>query len=111
MHQAGFSADDMTAWDLCRVNQLYADFYICGYMTYEEAMDASLENSLILQEMYSSWEEMVEGYMMGYQFWCKDLDTSDDSPTRKRYHCCEMLRESSNSPYMLDWDMELEKSW
>ncbi|MBD5463771.1 MAG: DUF1266 domain-containing protein [Lachnospiraceae bacterium] len=111
MHQAGFSADDMTAWDLCRVNQLYADFYICGYMTYEEAMDASLENSLILQELYPSWEEMVEGYMMGYQFWSRDSDTSDDSPTRERYRFYEMLRQSQDSPYMLDWNMKLEKSW
>lgn len=111
MHQAGFDADDMAAWDLCRVNQLYADFYICGYMTYEEAMDASLENSLVLQEMYSSWEEMVEGYMLGFQFWSRDSGTGDDSQTKERYHCYEMLKESQESPYMLDWDMKLEKSW
>ncbi len=111
MHQAGFDADDMAAWDLCRVNQLYADYYICGYMTYEEAMDASLENSLILQQMYSSWEEMVEGYMLGYQFWSRDSGTGEDSSTKERYHFYELLRESQDSPYMLDWDMKLEKSW
>ena len=80
-------------------------------MTYEEAMDASLENSLILQKLYPSWEEMVEGYMMGYQFWSRDSDTSDDSPTRERYRFYEMLRQSQDSPYMLDWNMKLEKSW
>ena len=33
LHQDGLDADCIAAWDLCRVNQLYADFYICGYMT------------------------------------------------------------------------------
>ena len=74
-------------------------------------MDASLENSLILQQMYSSWEEMVEGYMLGYQFWSRDSGTGEDSSTKERYHFYELLRESQDSPYALDWDMKLEKSW
>lgn len=111
IHQAGHDADYIAAWDLCRVNQLYADFYILGYMTYEEAMDASLENSLVLQKLYSSWEEMVDGYMLGFQFWSRDSASKDDSPTKERYRYYEMLKESDDSPYVLDWNMELKKSW
>ncbi len=112
MHQAGHDAEYMAAWDLCRVNQLYADFYIMGYMTYEEAMDASLENSLVLQQMYSSWDEMVDGYMLGFQFWSRDSATKEDSPTKERYRYYEMLKESDDSPYdVLDFHMELTKSW
>ncbi len=111
MYQAGLDADDMAAWDLCRVNQLYAAFYLCGYMTYEEAMDASLENSLILQKMYSSWDEMMDGYLLGYQFWRKDPDTSADSPTKERRRMYEMMLQSEENPYQLDWNTELEKSW
>lgn len=111
MYQSGLDADYMAAWDLCRANQLYADFYICGYMTYEEAMDASLENSLILQQMYSSWEEMVDAYMLGYQFWQNDPCITDDSPTLERYRYYQMLLEIDDGPYTLDWDMKLEKSW
>lgn len=111
MYQEGHDANYMAAWDLCRVNQLYADFYICGYMTYEEAMDGSLENSLVLQQLYSSWEEMVDGYMLGFQFWSRDSASKDDSSTRERYRYYEMLKESDDSPYELDWNMELKKSW
>lgn len=111
MHKSGMDADDIAAWDLCRVNQLYADFYICGYMTYEEAMDASLENSLILQKMYSSWEDMVNSYMLGYQFWRGDLALTEDSPTQQRYKCYLELLEMENGPYTLDWNMDLIKSW
>lgn len=111
LHQNGLDADCIAAWDLCRANMLYADFYICGYMTYEEAMDASLENSLILQGMYSSWEEMMASYLLGYQFWKGDLLTEEDSPTQQRYQCYLELLEMENGPYTLDWNTELKKSW
>lgn len=111
MYHAGLSPDDMAAWDLCRVNQLYADFYICGYITYEEAMDASLENSLVLQSMYSSWDEMMEGYLLGFQFWLGELDIDEDSMTQERRHMYEMMLQMDDNPYVLAWDMELKKSW
>lgn len=111
MYQNGLDADDMAAWDLCRVNQLYAGFYVCGYMTYEEAMDASLANSLILQSLYSSWDEMMEGYLLGYRFWQGDLDTGRDSPTQERRRMYEMMLQMKDNPYLLDWDMQLGKSW
>lgn len=111
MHQNGIEPEYIAAWDLCRVNQLYADYYLCGYMSYEEAMDASLENSQRLQEMYGSWEEMMDAYMLGYQFWQGDLAISEDSPALRRYHFYEMLRDMPDGPYTLDWDMQLKKSW
>ncbi len=111
LHQSGLDADFIAAWDLCRVNQLYADFYICGYMSYEDALDASLENSLILQKMYSSWEDMVNAYLLGYQFWRSDPVLTDDSPTMERYQCYLDLLEMEDGPYTLDWNMKLEKSW
>lgn len=111
MYQEGIDPDYITAWDLCRVNQLYADYYLCGYMDYEEAMDASLKNSLILQKTYDSWEEMMDAYMMGYQFWQGDLAASDDSSTMTRYRNYQLLQGMSDGPYTLDWNMKLEKSW
>lgn len=111
LYQEGVDAEYIAAWDLCRVNQLYASFYNSGYMTYEEAMDASLENSKTLQQMYTSWEAMVEAYMWGYQFWQNDPCLEEDSPTLKRYSYYEILHEMDDGPYTLDWDMELKKSW
>lgn len=111
MYHMGIEAEYIAAWDFCRVNQLYADFYLCGFMDYEEAMDASLENSLRLQKMYDSWDEMMDAYMMGYQFWQGDLEITEDSPTKERRSYYEMLKNSGDSPYELDWNMELKKSW
>ncbi|GFI46846.1 hypothetical protein IMSAGC019_02166 [Lachnospiraceae bacterium] len=111
LYHAGKDEAAMAAWDLCRLNQMYASYYICGYMTYEEAMDASLENSLELQEMFSSWEEMMESYLLGYQFWQSESGKKEDSPTQERYRIYEMLQALEDSPYKLAWDMELKKSW
>lgn len=111
MYVDGIEPEYIAAFDLCRVNQLYADYYLCGYMDYEEAMDASLENSLILQEMYDSWEEMMDAYLLGFQFWKGDLAITEDSPTLERYHYYEMLYNSEDNPYTLDWNMELQKEW
>lgn len=111
MYVSGVEPEYMAAFDLCRVNQLYADYYVCGYMDYEEAMDASLENSLALQKMYRSWEEMMDAYMLGFQFWQGDLSITEDSPTKERYHYYEMLNSLEDSPFTLDWNMELKKSW
>ena len=111
MYQAGLDEDVMAAWDLCRINQLCGDYYLCGYMTYEEAMDVSLENSLLLQEKYSSWEELMDSYILGYQFWQSDPCLTDDSPTLERYHYYELLLEMEDGPYSLDWNMELKKEW
>lgn len=106
MCREGLDADAMAAWDLCRVNQLYAAYYVCGYMTYEEAMEASLENSLVLQGMYSSWEDMLDGYMLGFRFWRNQA--GEDAVAEERQQICDMLLENGNGPYCLDWDMDLE---
>lgn len=111
MYHEGRDENDMAAWDLCRINQLCADFYFCKYMSYEEAMDVSLRNSLRLQKMYSSWEEMVGSYMLGYQFWQSDPCATDDSPTLERYRYYDELLEMEDGPYSLDWNMTLEKEW
>lgn len=110
MYHEGIETEYMAAWDLCRVNQLYAKLYLCGFMDYEEAMDASLENSLRLQKMYDSWDEMMEAYLFGYQFWQGDLGSAD-SETAKMRSYYEMLNNSNDNPYELDWNMDLEKSW
>lgn len=111
LYQSGLDEDAIAAWDLCRINQLCGDFYICGYLTYEEAMDISLENSLVLQKKYNSWDELVNSYMLGYQFWKSDPCTTEDSPTLERYHYYEMLLGMLDGPYELDWNMELKKDW
>ena len=35
----------------------------------------------------------------------------EDSPTKERRRMYEMMLQMEDNPYMLDWNMELQKSW
>lgn len=111
MYHDGRDEYAIAAWDLCRINQLCGQYYICRYLTYEEAMDISLETSRKLQKMYSSWDEMVGSYMLGYQFRQSDPCLTDDSPTLELYRYYEELLEMEDGPYSLNWDRMLGEEW
>ncbi|MDD6203086.1 MAG: DUF1266 domain-containing protein [Lachnospiraceae bacterium] len=100
--------DELEQWGLL---ELKDEEEFLKRLTYKEAMDASLANSLALQKMYSSWEEMMESYMLGYQFWKNDPCLTEDSPTMERYKIYEMLQKAEDGPYTIDWNMKLEKTW
>ena len=40
-----------------------------GVMEYEEAVKIALKACRLLQENFSSWDDMVGSYNLGYQFW------------------------------------------
>jgi hypothetical protein len=99
------------AWDLSRAMQLSAWYYIAGYYTYEEAMDSCLKIAKELQKTYSSWDDMMDSYFYGFQYWNEDDMSDPDSESYARIQTYEMLKQQKNSPYSLDWNMELQKDW
>lgn len=101
----------IAAWDQCRALQLLGYYYLADLYTKEEAMDQSLEIAKSLQQTYSSWDDMVDSYLYGYQYWQEDDPGDADSPTAERRAVYEKLKSGSDNPYTLDWDLELVKSW
>ena len=59
----------MLAWDLVRVLSIVGGAYMGGIMEYEEAAKIALETCKLLQANFSSWDDMVGSYTLGYQFW------------------------------------------
>ena len=59
----------MLAWDLVRVLSIVGGAYMGGAMAYEEAVGIAFEACKRLQENFSSWDDMVNNYTLGYQFW------------------------------------------
>lgn len=59
----------MLAWDLVRVLSIVGGAYMGGIMEYEEAAKIALETCRMLQDNFSSWDDMVGSYTLGYQFW------------------------------------------
>lgn len=99
------------AWDYCRALQLLGWYYLADFYTKEEALDKSLEIAKLLQAQYGSWEELCESYLAGYNYWMEDDPSDPDSATADRRSVYDQLKSQKNSPYSLDFNTALEKTW
>ena len=99
------------AWDYCRALQLLGWYYVAGFYTEEETLDQSLEVAKKLQTLYTSWDEMCESYLAGYNYWSVDDPNDPSSATATRRAIYEELKSSKENPYTLDWNTPLEKTW
>ncbi len=91
-------------WDYCRALNLLSYYYIAGYYTQEEALDKSLEIAKSFQSEFTSWDELIDSYLRGYEYWS---DESSDE-RRKTY---EEIKKRNDNPYAVDYNITLEKSW
>lgn len=91
-------------WDYCRALSLLGWYYIAGYYDEAEALDKSLEVAQTLQEEFGSWDELMDSYLRGYEYW----SVADSTQRRERY---EEIKARGDSPYNLDWNLALEKTW
>lgn len=91
-------------WDLCRAMSLLGWYYVADYYTESEALDKSLEVAQVIQKTFSSWDDLMDSYFLGYEYWASE----DSSPRREVY---EDIKTRDGSPYALPWDLPLERSW
>jgi len=96
--------DAITAWDYSRAMSLLGWYYVAGYYTETEALDMSYELALEMQGMWGSWDEFMESYLKGYEWWSGE--SSDD-----RRALYEELKAAPDNPYAVDWNLSVEKSW
>lgn len=99
------------AWDYCRALQLLGWYYVAGYYTEQETLDKSLEVATTLQQLYGSWDELAESYLVGYNYWSSDNPNDPDSATAARRKVYEAMKNTKDNPYSLDWNTKLEKTW
>ena len=94
----------IAAWDYSRAMSLLGYYYVAGYYTETEALDKSLEVATEIQSMFTSWDEFMESYFIGYEYW-----SEESSEERRAIY--EELKAEADSPYNLDWNMTFEKTW
>lgn len=100
------------AWDYCRALQLLGDFYVAGYYSLQESMDASLPIAQMLQAEYTSWQDMAGSYLRGYQYWRKDDVNDPDSYSAMRQELYNLaVTLGDMGPYSIPWDLELTDTW
>ena len=93
------------AWDYCRAMQVIRECYLAGYYTEQEELDQMLAIAKIIQNTCSSWDEMAESYLRGYEYWS---DSADNYRYRKNLY--EQLKRDT-SYYLVDWNLPLGKAW
>lgn len=94
----------IAGWDYSRAMSLLGYYYIAGYYSETEALDKSLEVAAQIQNTFTSWDEFMESYFAGYEYW------SDESSDERR-GIYEELKAEAGSIYDIDFGMTLEKSW
>lgn len=106
-------ADGITnkdAWDLCRAMQLLACGYIANFYERDELNAHSLDLAIIIQNIFTSWEELVQSYLDGFETW--GLSTMDEPDAylalRERRNAYNVLRIKKNAPYSVNWYLQLK---
>ena len=79
-------------------------YYLAGYYSENEALDKSLEIAQTVQPLFGSWDDLVASYMRGYEYWA-----GESSAERQAVY--EDIRSREDSPYQVDFKMQLEKTW
>lgn len=97
-------AKAIAGWDYCRAMNLLSFYYLAGYYTETEALDKSLEIAQMIQPEFTSWDEMMESYLLGYEYWSEE--SSDE-----RRGIYEDLKGREDNPYAVDYNLSLEKTW
>lgn len=99
-----FGASALDGWDYCRAMNLVSFYYLAGYYTEQEALDKSLEIAQMIQPLFGSWDELVDSYMRGYEYWAEE--SADE-----RRAVYEDLKSREDNPYAVDFNTSLEKTW
>ncbi len=99
------------AWDLCRLNQVASWCYVAGYYTLDEALEIQYQNSLLMQENFLSWDDLMESYLYGFRYWKGESGGSSANDTGKRRNIYESLKAIPQGPYSNDFKEELQRSW
>lgn len=91
-------------WDYCRAMNLMKMYYVAGYYTEQEALDWSLEIAQAIQPMFESWDDLMDSYLRGYEYWAKE-----SSAERRAVY--EELKTREDSLYQIDFKLNLQKTW
>ena len=99
-----YGAGAIDGWDYCRAMNLVSFYYLAQYYTEEEALDQSLEIAKSIQELFTSWDDLVDSYLRGYEYWAEES-------SQERREVYEDLKSRPDNPYAVDFNTALEKTW
>ena len=105
----GAIPSSQAAWELCRALVLASLLFETNILTRSEANRALSETALVLQSVFSSWEDYCENYLDGCAAW-QFRSRPRAEASKNVAACTERYREllSRNpSPFSVPWDTPL----
>ncbi len=95
-------------WDLCRATQLLGMMYMVKMIDREEMDREFSAAGKVIQQQFSSWDEMAESYLGGYQAWLERCGNQDAVQyTERRRAIFKKLKANINGPYSVPWRTDL----
>jgi len=95
------------AWDLCRATQIASWSYVAGFLSYERSMEISVEAGARVQKQFTSWDQLVHNYLLGYQYWSGESPADAQSELVLRKQIYTKLKADPSGPYQVDWNTAL----
>lgn len=96
-------------WDLCRATQLLGMMYLVKMIDREELDMEFSKTGKVIQQQFSSWDEMAESYLGGYEAWMARVDSpaAAQNAAARRRNIFMRLKRNSDGPYSVPWRTDL----
>lgn len=86
-----YGENALLGWDAGRAAYLIQCCYITGYVSMEEVLEIGVEAGKKAQACFQNWEEMMESYLLGGQYWQREDAGDPQSMTAGRWKIYEAL--------------------
>ena len=75
----------LLGWDMGRCAYITQCCYLAGYINMKEMLDLCVDSGTKAQAFFQNWEEMMESYLLGGQFWKHEDQSNPNSMTAERW--------------------------
>lgn len=86
-----YGENALLGWDMGRAAYIIQWCYFVGYVSMEEVLEIGVEAGQKAQSFFQNWEEMMESYLLGGQYWMREDASDPNSMTAKRWKIYEAL--------------------
>lgn len=86
-----YGENALLGWDMGRAAYIIQCCYFVGYVSMEEVLDIGVEAGKKAQAFFRNWEEMMESYLLGGQYWQREDANDPNSMTAERWKLYEKL--------------------
>lgn len=86
-----YGENALLGWDMGRCAYITQCCYLAGYINMKEMLDLCVDAGTKAQAFFQNWEEMMESYLLGGQFWQHEDKNDPKSMTAERWKLYEQL--------------------